>query len=101
MSTKKHDNRHMHDKGRSMIRESSRERFMEEKKDMEHEEAHNREEVMKLLNEGYTYRETSAYRGQFTVKFQHPDTHKMQKLTFHYEPNLNAVSPLWEEEQQT
>jgi len=97
MSTRKHDNSRMHDKSRGMLRESARERFMGERKEMEHELSHHKTEIVKLLNDEYTYLETTRYRGQYVVKFQHPDTHRMQKLTFHYEPNLKQLENMWNE----
>ena len=95
MSTRKHDNSRMHDKSRGMIRESARERFMGERKEMEHELSHHKTEIVKLLNDEYTYLETTRYRGQYVVKFQHPDTHRMQKLTFLYENNLKQLENMW------
>ncbi len=95
MSTRKHDTCHMHDKSSGMVREKARERFMGEKKEMEHELTHHKTEIMKLMNDDYSYMETSKYRGQYVVKFQHPDTHRMQKLTFHYEPNLKQLETMW------
>lgn len=97
MSTRKHDNSRMHDRSSGMVRESARERFMGERKEMEHELSHHKTEIVKLLNDEYTYLETTRYRGQYVVKFQHPDTHRMQKLTFHYEPNLKQLESMWNE----
>jgi len=98
MSHRKHDTCHMHDKSRGMLRERSKDRFMEEKKEMEHELSHHREVIRKLMNDRYTVTGTSRYRGQFVVKFQHPETHKMERITFHYEPNYNQLEELWQTE---
>jgi len=98
MSNRKHDTCHMHDKGKSTLRESSKERFMDEKKEMEHELSHNKEVITKLLNEHYTYKTTSKHRGHYVVKFQHPSTHKMEKLNFLFEPNLRTLESIWQEE---
>lgn len=94
MSRIRHDNRQMHDKSRGMIRERSRDRFMEEKKDMEHELAHHRESIIKLMNEHYDVIDTRRQRGNYIVKFQHPDSHRMERLVFHYEPNYRELEPL-------
>lgn len=99
MSTHKHDTRHMHDRSSGMVREKARERYMEERKEMEHELSHHKSEVVKLLNDDYAYKETTHYRGQYVVKFQHPDTHRMEKLTFHYEPNLKELESMWTQEE--
>lgn len=95
MSHKNHDTCRMHDRSRGMIKETSRDRFMDEKKEMEHELSQNKDTLLKLLNEHYTYKTTSKHRGQFVVKFQHPDTHKMQRINFHFEPNLKTLENLW------
>lgn len=99
MSTRKHDTSHMHDRSRGMVREKSRARYMEEKKEMEHELSNHREEITKLLNEDFRHFETSRYRGQYVVKFQHPDTKRIQKLTFHFEPNFSELEPMWTDSQ--
>lgn len=99
MSHRKHDTCHMHDKSRGMVRETSRERFTEEKKEMEHELSHHRESVTKLMNDHYTVLGIAEYRGQHVVKFQHPDTNRMEKLTFHYETNYNALQNMWKAEE--
>lgn len=88
----------MHDKGKATLRESSKERFADEKKEMEHELSKNRTVLTKLLNEHYTYKTTSKQRGQFIVKFQHPTTHKMEKLNFQFEPNLKSLENRWQKE---
>lgn len=98
MNHRKHDTCQMHDKSRGMIREKSRDRFMEERKEMEHELSHHRDAITKLINDRYTVTGTTEYRGQFVVKFQHPESHKMEKLTFHYEPNFKELETLWNEE---
>ena len=98
MSQKNHNTCHMHDKSRAMIKETSRERFLEEKKEMEHELSHNKETLTKLLNDHYTYKTTSRSRGQYIVKFQHPTTHKMAKLNFNYEPNYRELETIWHQD---
>jgi hypothetical protein len=100
MSHRKHDTSHMHDRSRGMVKETSRDRFMEERKEMEHELSHHREAIHKLMNDRYAVTGTSLYRGQYVVKFQHPESHKMEKLTFHYEPNFKELEQLWQTEQQ-
>ncbi len=100
MGTRKHDTCQMHDKSRGMVREKSRTRFMEEKKEMEHELTHHREQVVKLLNDDFAHFQTSRYRGQYVVKFQHPDNKRIEKLTFHFEPNYKQLEELWTESTQ-
>jgi len=95
MSTRKHDTCHMHDKSSGMVREKARERFMGEQKEMEHELSHHRETITKLMNDDYAFISTSKHRSQYVVKFQHPDSHKMQKLTFQFEPNLKQLENMW------
>jgi hypothetical protein len=86
----------MHDKSRGMVKETSRDKFLGEKKEMEHELSENRITINKLLNERFTYHSTQRRRGGYVVKFQNPSTHTMEKLTFHYENNLKALENLWE-----
>ena len=100
MSQKNHDTCHMHDKSRGMIKETSRDKFLDEKKEMEHELSHNKETVTKLLNEHYTYKTTSRTRGQYVVKFQHPESHKMERLNFNFEPNLKTLENMWQTKDQ-
>jgi len=95
MSHRKHDSARMHDKSRGMVKESSRERFMEEQREMAHELAHHKDAITKLMNDRYVATSTARYRNQYVVKFQHPDTHKMEKLTFHYEANYTELEQLW------
>jgi len=95
MSHRKHDTCKMHDKGRAMVKETSRDRFMEEQKEMTHELSHHKSELTKLMNDNYTYSSSSRYRGQYVVKFQHPTTHTTKKLTFYYEPNYKELEQLW------
>jgi len=95
MSQKNHDTCRMHDKSRGMIKETSRKNFLDEKKEMEHELSHNKEVLSKLLNEHYTYKTTSRHRGHYVVKFQHPETHRMERLNFYYEPNLKSLEKQW------
>ena len=95
MSQKKHDTCRMHDKGRAMIKESSRTRYLDEKKEMEHELSSNKDTLTKLINEHYMYKTTSRHRGQYVVKFQHPTTHRMERINFHYEPNFKALEGIW------
>lgn len=95
MSQKNHNTCKMHDKSRGMVKEASRDRFMEEKKEMEHELAHNKTMVTKLMNENFIYESTSKRRGGYVVKFQNPETHKLEKLTFQYEPNLKSLETEW------
>jgi hypothetical protein len=85
----------MHDKSRGMVKESSRDRFMEEQKEMAHELSHHKNELTKLMNDDYSFTSSSRYRGQYVVKFQHPTTHNTKKLTFHYEPNFKELEQLW------
>lgn len=95
MSHRKHDTSRMHDRSRGMVKETSRDRFMEERKEIAHELSHHKDAIHKLMNNHYTVVGTSLYRGQYVVKFQHPTSHKMTKLTFHYEPNFKELEQLW------
>ncbi|MBN2898853.1 MAG: hypothetical protein JXO44_08765 [Clostridia bacterium] len=95
MSHRKHDAGKMHDKSRGMVKETSRERFMEEQREMAHELSHHRSEIEKLINDDYIATATSRSRNQYIVKFQHPTTHRMEKVTFHYEANFVELEPLW------
>lgn len=94
----KHDTRKMHDKARGMVKETSRIRFMEEQKDREHELTHHRTEIHKLLNEHYQYLTTERRKNGYMVKFQNPETHKMQKLMFQFETNLRELEEEWNAE---
>ena len=95
MSHKNHNTCKMHDKSRNTIRETTKDRFMTEKKDMEHEYTHNKTQVAKLLNDNFKYESTSKRRGGYVVKFQNPETHKLEKLTFEFESNLKHLEDTW------
>lgn len=92
----KHDTRKMHDKAKGMIKESSKIRFMEEVKEREHELEHHRTQIHKLMNEHYEYLSTERRKTGYMVRFQNPDTHKLEKITFQYETNLKALENEWE-----
>lgn len=96
MSHKNHNTCKMHDKSRGMINERSRDRFIHEKKDLEHELTHHKTEIQKLLNEHYTYHSTQRRRNGYVVKFQDPTDHHMEKLTFQFETNLKTLEKMWE-----
>jgi len=95
MSHKNHDMCKMHDRGKATIKETSRKNFLNEQKEMQHELSQNKENLSKLLNDHFCYKTTSRNRGQYIVKFQHPDTHRMEKLCFDYENNLKALEHIW------
>lgn len=95
MSHKNHNTCKMHDKGRNTFREASKERFMNEKKTMEHEFSQNKTLVTKLLNENFEYESTSKRRGGYVVKFQNPKTHELEKIKFEFESNLKHLEEEW------
>lgn len=96
MSQKNHDMKKMHDKSRGMVKEQARARFMEEQKDKQHELNHHKTEIHKLMNEHFQYQSTSRRKNGYVVKFQNPDTHKTEKITFHYETNLKELENEWQ-----
>lgn len=95
MSQKNHNTCKMHDKSRGMVKETSRSRFIEEKKDMEHELTEGKLLVKKLMNDHFTYHSTQRRRGGYIVKFQDPQDHHFEKLNIHYETNLKTLETLW------
>lgn len=95
MSQKNHDTCRMHDKSRGTLRETSKDRFAEEKKEMADELYQNKKNLTRLLNEHFMYHSTQQRRDAYVVKFQNPKDHQMEKLIFHYESNLKTLEDKW------
>ena len=83
----------MHDKARGMLREKSKDRYLHEKKEMEHELQQNRETIEKALNENYHFvKETTSHHSK-VVHFT--DDNKVIKVRFDYEDNFVKLHELW------
>ncbi len=88
-------NKPVHNKARGMVKESSRERFMHEQKEIEHEFNENKTTIMKLMNDRFTYYDTRKQKNDWVIRFQNPDDKSMRKVTCHFEANYEHLKPLW------
>lgn len=88
----------MHDKSRGMVKETQRTRFIEEKKEMEHELTECKLMIKKFMNDHYVYHSTQKRHGGYLVKFQDPADHHLEKLNIQYESNLKTLETLWHPE---
>ncbi|HKL10691.1 MAG TPA: hypothetical protein VJ990_04570 [Clostridia bacterium] len=80
-----------HDKDSTKtLRESSRENFLHEKKEMEKELSTNIETICKLLNDRYRYVETQTVRGRNVMIFRNEEN-KIKKIRFEYEKNYHRA----------
>ncbi len=80
-----------HDKDSTKtLRESSRENFLHERKEMEKELSASIETICKLLNDRYRYVETQNIRGRNVMIFRNEEN-KIKKLRFEYEENYHRA----------
>lgn len=86
---------HVHDKGRSMTRETSRSHFISEQKESEHELNHNRELIEKLHNDGYQFESADRSGDRYCVNFRCPKTQNIKTLDFLFEANYVKLESLW------
>lgn len=80
-----------HDKdAKKTLRESSRENFLHEKKEMEQELAMNIETMKKLINERYRCIDIQKIRGKNVMIFSNEDK-KTKKIRFEFEENFHKA----------
>ncbi len=80
-----------HDKDSTKtLRESSRENFLHEKKEMEKELSASIETICKLLNDRFRYVETKSVRGRNIMIFRN-DENRIKKIKFEYEENYHRA----------
>jgi len=80
-----------HDKASTKtLRESSRDNFLHERKEMEKELASSIENIAKLYNDSYRYVETQNVRGRNVMIFKN-DGNKVKKIKFEFEENYHKA----------
>lgn len=80
-----------HDKDSTKtLRESSRENFLHERKEMEKELSSSIETICKLLNDRYRYVETQNVRGRNVMIFRNEEN-KTRKIRFDFEENYHRA----------
>ncbi|HAS72588.1 MAG TPA: hypothetical protein DCS67_00415 [Clostridiales bacterium UBA8960] len=83
----------VHDKSRGTIRSSSREHFLNEKKEMEHELAHAKEQIFKFNNDGYFYDSQEEMEKFIRVTFKN-ELNEEKVLKFAFPANINALKDI-------
>ena len=83
----------VHDKSRATIKSVSREHFLNEKKEHEHELANAKEKILKLYNDGYRFKEKEDLLKSVRVKFVNADQQE-QYLDFEFPDNVNHLKDL-------
>lgn len=84
-----------HDRGRSTLRERARSHFLKEKKDMVHELEQNRDQIKKLLNEGFVFDSQAQAENLYQVFFVHPKTSEKKECIFNFETNFKCLESSW------
>ncbi len=84
----------IHDKTRGMIKETSRDRFYSETKEMEHEFQGNKTTLEKALHENYRF-EKETLSHHVSVIHLVNDQKKHIKVRFEFEENLNKLRPMF------
>ncbi|GEM_PF-1023399 len=80
-----------HDKDSTKtLRESSRENYLHEKKEMEKELSYNIETICKLLNDRYRFVETQNVRGRNVMIFRNEEN-RIKKIRFEFEENYHRA----------
>lgn len=85
----------VHSKSRETIREKSKDRYLTEKKQYEHELSRNRETIAKAMNDGYHYTKTETDHFSQIVYMKN-DNQKTKKIIFDFPENYNELRSLWE-----
>jgi hypothetical protein len=87
-----------HDKDSTKtLRESSRDNFLHERKEMEKELASSIESIMKLHNDRYRYVETQSVRGRNVMIFKNEEN-KVKKIGFEFEENYHKTVEKFKEQ---
>lgn len=87
----------LHDKARGMVKERSRDNFLREKKEMEHELNTTHDEIMKAMNDRYEYDMTKEKHGTREVTFFNRLNNHKKRFTIEFEENYNKLRNLWED----
>lgn len=83
----------VHDKSRGTIKSSSREHFLNEKKELEHELAHAKVQIHKFNNDGYFYDSQEEMEKYIRVTFKN-DLDDVKQLKFAFPDNVNALKDM-------
>ena len=85
-----------HDKARGMVKETAKDRFLNEKKQLEHEYHENKEIIEKLMNEKYDYFGTKEMHSMYYVSFKNSANGDIQELLFQFHDNYSKLKDMWE-----
>ena len=88
----------VHDKGRSMLKETSRKRFLLERKELQHEMSTHKTEILHLMNDKYEWVEDLFEKDHYTVRFRQPQSKDVVEVPFFYESNYNTLKDIWQNE---
>lgn len=80
----------VHDKSRGTIKDTSRDHFLAEKKEQEHELANAKAQILKLLNDGFHYKQIDDLTKIITVCFVNAQNEE-RLITFNYPVNADLL----------
>lgn len=80
----------VHDKSRGTIKDTSRDHFLAEKKEQEHELADAKTQIQKLLNDGFHYKKMDDRTKQIVVRFVNPKD-EVREITFNFPVNFHHL----------
>ena len=83
----------VHDKSRGTIRSSSRDHFLSEKKEHEHELSQARETILRLQNEGYRYQDKIEEHNMVNILFINSQNQE-KRLEFKFPDNVDQLKEL-------
>lgn len=86
----------VHDKSRGTIKNTSRDHFLAEKKEQEHELANAKTQIQKLLNDGFHYKQIDDRAKVIIVTFINPKNEE-RLLTFNYPINVDHLKSYFSE----
>lgn len=83
----------VHDKSRGTIKSGSRDHFLNEKKELEHELSHAREQISKFNNDGYYFDSQEELHNSVRVTFKN-GLDEEKHLDFAFPDNVNALKDI-------
>ncbi|GAB6109346.1 hypothetical protein [Fusibacter bizertensis] len=83
----------VHDKSRGTIKSSSRDHFLSEKKEHEHELSQAKETILRLQNEGYRYQDKFEEHNSVSVLFVNSDKQE-KRLEFKFPDNFDQLKEM-------
>lgn len=86
----------VHDKSRGTIKNTSRDHFLAEKKEQEHELANAKTQILKLLNDGFHFKQVDDHTKIIIVHFMNQKNEERQ-LTFNYPVNVDHLKTYFTE----